>query len=829
MSRSTSVNEGQWIRVRCHLIEMHEKECRLTIIGDKETLQHSLNVRLLRTTDIRLTDRSLFFRSDCLSIHAPQSAFMPHSPSLQNLVSSETDRRRKNGKLPSIGPFLEPIYLSFDSKDAVNCWNALLGSYALPEVYGCEKVSGGLFRMWRQVALTVMHARNLGLNKKLASTESNLSSAQSLDPDRNESSSDSSADSQMFCEIYYEGVILGRTIYQKGQSGVDSDPTSWTWLEMFRLSDLPPFGILDVRILRFRKATKPTLIGHVEMSLSHFRRGQLLEGWFPVMTVVSNGNGVQIGDLRLKIKVDEEVILPSEAYSSITTILDQHNCLDLLGELDQRIHLGDVSYHMLSLAVGRNTFVKDILDLAEREVENAPNEASVGPSIAELCSERVELETDPSRNTRGPKDVEQSIKQLHVWCTRFWTNIYNVRDQCPLELRRLFQCIRELVERRFGGDGESSNLKWQSVSAFCFLRLIVPAILHPHLWGLHPGLPSPPLQRSLTLIAKALQSLANLSKEKKESHMQGVSNFLEQNREMMISYINQISNPLPERSRPDVSDKYDRLLIIHSLRDLRENTKSTMPLFSESIPILPYLLDIPKHLAVLSSAVTRQTGSNYRSANRPLALGQESLIEEFALKCFEIDSKIMKSIDILTSYHVLPRHYKVASSQQSSGPSSPDGYGIQSSMQPASTPSEEQFDTVENGNEKTPIRQRSRASSNKRPSTAPATSNNEVYTPLPSPIVVVPHGGMSDNSAATSPPTSPINRMFHNPFNSPVAEQPFVVTSSVSTGGKTVPTAALRRTMSQQLDLQEIEAIEDVAKRRKKFLPAFLARAPRQL
>lgn len=59
-------------------------------------------------------------------------------------------------------------------------------------------------------------------------------------------------------------------------------------------------------------------------------------------------------------------------------MLDRHNCLDLLGELDQRIHLRSVPYHMLSLAVGRNTFVNDILDLAEREVENAPNGALIG-------------------------------------------------------------------------------------------------------------------------------------------------------------------------------------------------------------------------------------------------------------------------------------------------------------------------------------------------------------------------------------------------------------------------------------------------------------------
>jgi hypothetical protein len=56
-----------------------------------------------------------------------------------------------------------------------------------------------------------------------------------------------------------------------------------------------------------------------------------------------------------------------------TQVLDKHNCLDLLRELDQRMQLGDISSHMLSLAVGRGTFFTDIIDLAEREVDKAPN------------------------------------------------------------------------------------------------------------------------------------------------------------------------------------------------------------------------------------------------------------------------------------------------------------------------------------------------------------------------------------------------------------------------------------------------------------------------
>lgn len=247
-----------------------------------------------------------------------------------------------------------------------------------------------------------------------------------------------------------------------------------------------------------------------------------------------------------------------------------------------------------------------------------------------------------------------------------------------------------------------------------------------------------------------------------------------------------------------------------------------MPLFSESIPIFPYFLDIPKHLAVLSSAVIRQASLGYRSAGRSLGVGQESLVEEFTLKCFGIESRIIQSIDTLTSYQSHPRHYQSTSSQRSSSPSSPDGHSMQNTTQPHQTQLEEELRTNCDANGKAPIRQRSRASS-KRPSTAPAISGEvPLHPPLSSPATA-PYCGTSDGSASTSPPMSPVGRMFNNPE---IVEQSSVATP-LAIGNKTTPTV-LRRTMSQQLDPQEIEAIEDVAKRRKKFLPAFLARAPKQ-
>lgn len=58
-------------------------------------------------------------------------------------------------------------------------------------------------------------------------------------------------------------------------------------------------------------------------------------------------------------------------------------------------------------------------------------------------------------------------------------------------MRRLFEHVRQLVEKRYKGHQDSAEQKrelpWQSVSAFIFLRFIVPAILHPHLFGLCAG------------------------------------------------------------------------------------------------------------------------------------------------------------------------------------------------------------------------------------------------------------------------------------------------------------------------------------------------------
>ena len=58
-------------------------------------------------------------------------------------------------------------------------------------------------------------------------------------------------------------------------------------------------------------------------------------------------------------------------------------------------------------------------------------EASIGESIKKICTDGVVIETDPEKNAKGIKDVEQNVKVLVDWCTKIWNSIWAVREDCP--------------------------------------------------------------------------------------------------------------------------------------------------------------------------------------------------------------------------------------------------------------------------------------------------------------------------------------------------------------------------------------------------------------
>jgi len=336
-------------------------------------------------------------------------------------------------------------------------------------------------------------------------------------------------------------------------------------------------------------------------------------------------------------------------------------------------------------------------------------EASIGQVVRRLISEKVAIETDSTRSGKGIKDQERSIEQLVYWCNEFWNGIYSVRSECPQELRRLFQEIRQLVENKV--DPSNRDMKWQSISAFCFLRFIVPAILHPHTFGLCHGMPPPPIQRSLTLIAKVLQSLANLNTSvKKEEYMGKVKGFIKDSIPAMIDYIREVSTPTPSQQNMTLhasADKHDRIQAMNALRE----RKSTMPtLHKEALLFLPHLLDVPKHLAILTSAVVR--GARHHRARSPM--GTNETLDVFTKSCSDIESEALRCVSQLGRRTHANGHRQIALAS----PAYSQTYSQVGSVSTMSSTAESEDRSTRSGRRHLSLR-------SVRPSTAPSTPDTE--------------------------------------------------------------------------------------------------------
>lgn len=81
-------------------------------------------------------------------------------------------------------------------------------------------------------------------------------------------------------------------------------------------------------------------------------------------------------------------------------------------------------------------------------------------------------------------------------------------------------------------------------AGFFFLRLICPAILGPSLFGLQAQIPGERPVRTLTLISKVLQNLANgVLFGAKEPYMTPFNHFLEDNDEAMATLLADLRTP----------------------------------------------------------------------------------------------------------------------------------------------------------------------------------------------------------------------------------------------------------------------------------------------
>lgn len=390
-------------------------------------------------------------------------------------------------------------------------------------------------------------------------------------------------------------------------------------------------------------STKDSICGRVDLRLDELDAGVETEKWWPIL----DDRDQAIGEMFMKARMDETVVLMTDEYTPMLDLLHQFtngltismaqvmsteltqlsemllNIYQVSGttvdwisaliedEIDgvhkestanrlrytTRIHSNDTreggqEREILVRDMGRtatveanllfrgNSLLTKALDLHMRRLGKAYLEETIGERLREIDESDPECEVDPSRVSRT-EDLDRNWRTLIGLTTGVWKSIALSVSRCPPELRRIFRHVRACAEDRYGDFLRS--VTYSSVSGFLFLRFFCPAILNPKLFGLLKDHPRPRAQRTLTLIAKALQGLANMTTfGNKEPWMEPMNKFLVGNRADFKQFVDHICNIAADRPAPIVTPSYTTPVQI--LGRLPATSR-------EGFPSLPFLID----------------------------------------------------------------------------------------------------------------------------------------------------------------------------------------------------------------------------------------------
>lgn len=204
-----------------------------------------------------------------------------------------------------------------------------------------------------------------------------------------------------------------------------------------------------------------------------------------------------------------------------------------------------------------NTLLTQSLEFHMRRLGREYLEEMLQEKIKEINDLNPDCEVDPSRlpHHTSSAELDQRWNRLILWTTEVWQCIAGSANELPSELRHILKYIRAVAEDRYGDF--LRTVTYTAVSGFLFLRFICPAILSPKLFCLLRDHPRQRAQRTLTLIAKVLQKMANMSTfGKREEWMEPMNKFLTTQRPVFREYIDQVCSIPADRAVKSAPPSY---------------------------------------------------------------------------------------------------------------------------------------------------------------------------------------------------------------------------------------------------------------------------------
>ncbi|EGC28522.1 hypothetical protein DICPUDRAFT_160044 [Dictyostelium purpureum] len=347
-------------------------------------------------------------------------------------------------------------------------------------------------------------------------------------------------------------------------------------------------------------------IGQGTVLASHIDIETLCDQWLCLYPKPNAEN--KFGDIRLKLKYSEEVVLPLQSYSPLLNLLQEEHLytIHLLGKVTK--HREAVSNNLIRVFEKTGNCLYLLKSLTDHEIDSTNNPdiifrgnslatksvdlymkligipylaQTIGPLIKKIYSSKKSCEIDPTKLEKG-EDIKKNCKNLLSWVKKMTNAILSSVNNCPGPLREVFRSIQEKVVQRYPRD---EITRYTAVSGFIFLRFFCPAILAPKLFELMPDHPGIKTTRSLILIAKTLQNLANQVEfgEYKEDFMRDMNKFVIDNMDNMKQFINTLSivpNDCPPGSvqNPIILEKELACLYRHLIKqrqDMIDEMEST--------------------------------------------------------------------------------------------------------------------------------------------------------------------------------------------------------------------------------------------------------------
>lgn len=424
------------------------------------------------------------------------------------------------------------------------------------------------------------------------------------------------------------------------------------------------YGIGGDQIGGFSSITFDQTCGKVEIYLDELEASKEVEKWWPVM----NSHGHRVGEILIRARAEEGVILMARDYQPLSDLLHRFsngltlqlsqiipnelkklsecllNIFQVTGQAgewimslveeeidgvqketpisrlrysrrlgstdsneapnDRELIVRDLNKNATleaNLLFRGNTLLTKSLDSHMKRVGKEYLEQALGPKIREINEKDPDCEVDPNR-VESRAELERNWRRLMLFTQEMWKAISTSRERCPLEIKLILRHIRACAEDRYGDFLRS--VSYSSVSGFLFLRFFCPAVLNPNLFGLLKGDIKPRARRAFTLIAKALQGLANMASfGTKEHWMEPMNAFLSQHREGFKSFIDDICfvRPSPSSSAP-TSPSHSSAVPVEM--NLSYSTPMAImqrlpPTSREGFPSLPYLIDHARAFAEL--------------------------------------------------------------------------------------------------------------------------------------------------------------------------------------------------------------------------------------